>query len=758
MDNIFNAKRVTANVFGQEVIIETGRMANQADGSVWIQCGGTVVLVTACHAPMEREVDFFPLTVEYAEKMYAAGRIPGSFFRREIGRPSERETLVSRLIDRPIRPLFTKGFRNEVQVLASVISADQINDPDTLAVTGASAALMLSSMPFEGPIAAARIGRVNGKLILNPTNAEQAESDLNLVFAASRNALVMVEGEADFASEQDIVDALNWGQSEIIPLLDAQEALAKQAAKQKVSVTAPQVCAELQTMVEGLARTELEAALLIPQKMPRYEARGAIRTKVMTALAETAKCKDEPAALAKCQLAAGEILSNLEKTIVRQRILKQGKRIDGRDTKTVRPIIIEAGLLPRAHGSTLFARGETKALVVATLGSSTDEQRMDSLNGDVHKRFMLHYNFPPFSVGEVRMPRVSRREIGHGALAEKALAPVLPSAENFPFTIRVVAETMESNGSSSMAAVCGGTLSLMDAGVPLAAPVAGVAMGLIKEGDEYIVLTDILGDEDALGDMDFKIAGTKDGITAVQMDIKISGIPSEVMARAMQQAKEARIHILGEMAKVLSNSRDKLSDYAPQHAEVMVNPDIIRLIIGPGGKNIKAITAATGASIDIDDSGKISIFAPDTDSLNTTRQMLEYYDQRPDLGKNYVGKVKKIMEIGAIVEVLPNVEALVHISQLDTERVAETGDIAKLGEDMEVKVIEINGDRIRASRKAVLLEAQGVEWDPADTARPAPRAGDRGDRGGRNDRYGGGRNDRGGDRGGDRGRGGYHDR
>ena len=750
MDNIFNAKRVTANVLGQEVIIETGRLANQADGAVWIQCGGTVILVTACSAQMDREVDFFPLTVEYSEKMYAAGRIPGSFFRREIGRPSERETLVSRLIDRPIRPLFPKGFHSEVQVLASVISADQVNDPDTLAMTGASAALMLSSMPFEGPIAGARIGRVNGELILNPTTAQQAESDLELVFAASRTALVMVEGEAKFASEQDIIDALNWGQKAIIPLLDAQEELAKIAAKAKVSFTAPEVCPELKAMVEKLAKADLEAALLIPQKMPRYEARNAVRTKVMAALEESSEYKDNSSALAKAQMFAGEILSGLEKSIVRQRILKEGKRIDGRDTKTVRPILIEAGLLPRAHGSALFARGETKSLVVATLGSSTDEQRMDSLNGDVHKRFMLHYNFPPFSVGEVRMSRVSRREIGHGALAEKAISPVLPSAEDFPFTLRVVAETLESNGSSSMAAVCGGTLSLMDAGVPISAPVAGVAMGLIKEEDKYIVLTDILGDEDALGDMDFKIAGTSEGVTAVQMDIKISGIPTEVMAQAMQQAKEARIHILGEMSKVLSNSREKLSDYAPQHAEVIVNPDIIRLIIGPGGKNIKAITAATGASIDIDDSGKISIFAPDTASLNTTREMLMYYDQTPDLGKNYTGKVKKIMEIGAIVEVLPNVEALVHISQLDTERVAETGDIAKLGEDMEVKVIEINGDRIRASRKAVLLEAQGIEWDPADTARPAPR-GDR-DHRGRGDRSGGrGGDHRGGDRGGSRG-------
>lgn len=729
MTNIFDAKRVSATIFGKEVIIETGRLANQADGAVWIQCEGTVVLVTACYANLERETDFFPLTVEYAEKMYAAGRIPGSFFRREIGRPSERETLVSRVIDRPIRPLFPKGLGTEVQVLASVISADQVNDPDTLALTGASAALMLSSMPFNGPIAGARIGRVNGELILNPTTAEQAESDFNIVFAASRDALVMVEGEAKFVSEQDIIEALNWGQNEIIPLLDAQEELARIAGKEKTVFTPATVDPELEATVSAMAKPELEKALTIPEKMARRDARDLVRTKVMEALEANPKYTENTDALAKDKGSAAEILSAIEKNIVRQRILKDGLRIDGRDTKSVRPIKIEIGLLPRTHGSTLFARGETKSLVVTTLGSSTDEQRMDSLLGDMNKRFMLHYNFPPFSVGEVRPPRVSRREIGHGALAEKAIAPILPAAENFPFTIRVVAETLESNGSSSMAAICGGVLSLMDAGVPISAPVAGVAMGLIKEDDQFIVLTDILGDEDALGDMDFKIAGTRDGITAVQMDIKISGIPTEVMAKAMQQAKEARIHILDEMAKTLSNPREELSTYAPQHAEVEVNPDIIRLIIGPGGKNIKAITAATGASIDIDDSGKISVFAPNTESMELAKQMILHYDQHADLGKNYMGKVVKVLEIGAIVEILPNIEALVHISQLDTERVAETGDIAKLGDEMEVKVIEINGDRIRASRKAVLLEAQGIEWDPADTARPAPR-GDRHDRGG----------------------------
>ena len=440
----------------------------------------------------------------------------------------------------------------------------------------------------------------------------------------------------------------------------------------------------------------------------------------------------------------GDMLGDLEKKLVRARIVNEGTRIDGRDTKTVRPIQIQTGMLPRAHGSALFRRGETKSMVVTTLGSSTDEQRMDSLTGDVTKRFMLHYNFAPFSVGEVKPVRISRREIGHGALAERSLRPVLPADASFPFTLRVVSETLESNGSSSMAAVCGGSLSLMDAGVPISAPVAGVAMGLIKEGDKFIVLTDILGDEDALGDMDFKIAGTAEGITGVQMDIKITGLTTEIMRAAMQQARQGRLHILEEMANAIASPRKELSRYAPQHAEVFVNPDIIRLIIGPGGKNIKAITAATGASVDIEDTGRVSIFAPTADALEKAREMVSYYDQRPDLGKNYLAKVRKIMEIGAIVEVLPNVEALVHVSQLDVNRVEQPGDVARLGEDMMVKVIEINGDRIRASRKAVLLEEQGHPWNPEETARP-PRSdrGDRGDRNGRGDRGGRDRRDRG---------------
>ncbi len=748
--SIFNPTRVSAIAGGKEFIFETGRLANQADGAVWMQCGGTVVLVTVCSQALAVEKDFFPLTVEYSEKMYAAGRIPGNFFRREIGRPSDNETLISRLIDRPIRPMFPKAFKDEVQVLATVISSDQSNPSDALSITAASAAITISSIPFDGPVAGARVGRVDGEFVLNPTFDEIKRSDLNFVIAASKDAVVMVEGAASVVSEEVVSQALVWGHKEIQPLLDAQLKLRELAGKAKQALPELPDRSALKAFVRDLAAADLDAATRVPEKMARKVARKAVKEKVKAALvAEGSPYAEDAAALA----AVGEVLDEIEKNIVRRRIKDEGLRIDGRDTKTVRPIKIEMSPLPRAHGSTIFSRGETKSLVVTTLGSSTDEQRSDSLTGDTFNRFMLHYNFPPYSVGEVKPSRVSRREIGHGALAEKALRQVLP-ADEFPFTIRVVAETMESNGSSSMAAVCGGCLSLMDAGVPIAAPVAGVAMGLIREDDEYLILTDILGDEDALGDMDFKIAGTAEGVTAVQMDIKISGIPTDVMGRALSQAKEARLHILGEMLKAQPATRVGLSPYAPQHCEVEVNPEIIRLIIGPGGKNIKQITADTGASIDIEDSGKVSIFAPDQESMARAREMVLYYDQRAELGRNYVGKVRKVLEVGAIVEILPNLEALVHVSQLDTNRVEKPSDIARLGEEMTVKVIEINGDRIRASRKAVLLEAQGIEWKAEDTARPSgPR--DRGDRGDRGDRDRE-RGDRGGDRRRERGDRGEH--
>ncbi|MDR2050212.1 MAG: polyribonucleotide nucleotidyltransferase [Deltaproteobacteria bacterium] len=730
--SVFDSIRVTAVAGGKEFVFETGRLAKQADGAVWLQCGGTVVLVTACSAPLAQEKDFFPLTVDYSEKMYAAGRIPGNFFRREIGRPSDRETLVSRLIDRPIRPLFTSGFRDEVQVLASVISADQENESDALSITGASAALTISSLPFEGPVAGARVGRINGEFVLNPTVAEQQQSDLNFIIAASREAVVMVEGEAAVVPEEVVSAALSWAQKEMQPLISAQEELRAKAGKPKLVPAPGRDFSELEAFIRERALPDIKNAMTVQAKQERKIAKSAARKNILDEIhAAGSPWADDAEALK----AAPDIVGKLEKQVVRQRIKEEGLRIDGRDTKTVRPILIETGVLPRAHGSAIFARGETKSLVVTTLGSSTDEQRTDSLTGDSTKRFMLHYNFPPYCVGEVKPVRISRREIGHGALAEKALRQVLPKEEAFPFTLRVVAETMESNGSSSMAAVCGGCLSLMDAGVPVSAPVAGVAMGLIREDDNYLILTDILGDEDALGDMDFKVAGTAEGITAVQMDIKISGIPPEVMGLALAQAREARLHILREMSRVLPGPRPALSPYAPQHEEVEVNPEIIRLIIGPGGKNIKQITAETGASIDIEDSGIVSIFAPTQESLERAREMVLYYDQRAELGKNYRAKVKKLVEIGAIVEILPNLEALVHISQLDTGRVEKAEDVAQLGQEMEVKVIEINGDRIRASRKAVILEARGTPWDPAYTSRPPRREGGRPERGERGDRH-----------------------
>lgn len=731
--SLLDCTRVTATVGGKKIILETGRLARQAAGAIWIQCEGTVCFTTVCETPLDTPKDFFPLTVEYVEKMYAAGRIPGNFFRREIGRPSDNETLISRLIDRPIRPLFPKGYGNEVQILAQVLSVDGKNMPDVQCITAASAALCVSHIPFDGPIAGARLGRVNGEFIINPTIQELEESDLDLVFAASETAVVMVEGEAKFVPENVIIEALEWGHKAIQPLIAAQRELAEKAGKAKVPFTPREDDEALYAHVEKLALDAgMAEALRVVDKLERKDARKKVKDTVKEAMRNDPAYADNEEAMGE----VGVILEHLEKKIVRQRILKEGTRIDNRDTKTVRPIEIETSVLPRTHGSIIFARGETKALVVTTLGASSDELRTDGINsGDEVKQFMLHYNFPPFSVGEVKSLRVSRREIGHGHLAERALKAIIPSQSEFPFTVRVVSETVESNGSSSMAAVCGGCLSLMDAGVPIKTPIAGVAMGLIKENDEYLVLTDILGDEDALGDMDFKIAGSADGITAVQMDIKINGLPTDVMARAMAQAKEARLHILNIMLTALPSYRKELSQYAPQYAQLTVNPDTIRMIIGPGGKNIKAITGATGATIDIDDSGEISIFAPTSEAMEKAREMVLYYDQNAELGKNYTAKVRRILEIGAIVELLPNVEALVHISQLDINRVEKTEDIAHLGEDMLVKVIEINGDKIRASRKAVLLEEQGIEWNPEDTARPPKRErGNREQRGDRHDR------------------------
>jgi len=748
MTMLFNPTRLETTIGGNTVILETGRLANQADGAVWIQSGGTVVLVTACTQALAEEKGFFPLTVEYQEMSYAAGRIPGSYFRREIGRPSEREVLVCRLIDRPCRPLFPKGFRDEVQIIATVLSADGIVEPDVLALSAASCALHISKIPFEGPIVGGRVGYLDGKFVLNPTvpMMTSGESSLNLVFAASRDAVVMVEGGGNFVSEDMLADALEWGHKSVMPLLDLQETLREKAGKPKIAFVPPAPIAELEAKVHEVAEAGLKAAFAIKDKMPRREARKAVKQAVMEAV--VAAFPDQPT----YKMKAGEILEGMEKKLLRALIKETGIRLDGRNTTTVRPIGIEVGVLPRTHGSTLFARGETKSLCVATLGSTGDEQKIETLNGETYKRFMLHYNFPPYCVGEVKMMRgPSRREIGHGALAERSILPVLPRPEDFPFTMRVVSQIMESNGSSSMASVCGASLALMDAGVPIKQPVAGIAMGLIKEGDDFLILTDILGDEDAMGDMDFKVAGTADGVTGIQMDIKITGIPQAVMRKALSQAKDARMHILGRMAETLAAPRPELSPLAPQLAVVNINPEKIREVIGPGGKNIKAITADTGASIDIEDSGKISIFAPTLESMEKARARVQYYDQHADIGANYKGKVKKIIDCGVIVEILPGLEGLVHVSQLDVERVSSPFDVVQMGQELEVKVLEVEPTgRVRLSRKAVINEEKGIPYDPADYAKTGGSGGrDRRPGGDRRGGFGGDRDrDRGGDRGG----------
>ncbi len=739
---------LSTRVGNMDITLDHGLMAKQASGAVWIQSGGTVVHVTAVNQALEIDRGFFPLTVNYQEMSYAAGRIPGSYFRREIGRPSERETLVSRLIDRPIRPMFKKGFRDEVQVIATVLSADANTNPDVLAITGASCALHLSHMPFEGPICGARVGYVDGQFVLFPTYKQIAnESSLNLIFAATRSAIVMVEGGASFVSEELVAEALEWGHKQLTPMFDIQDELREKVGKPKIEVVAKKVDEAVAAYVEEIATPGLKAACAITEKMARREAKEVAKTQAMKAVVEKFADNEE------AQKQASALLGDLDKKLVRERVRSEGIRLDGRNTTTVRPLSIDAGVLPMTHGSALFTRGETAALCVATLGSSRDEQRIETLVGEDTKRFMLHYNFPPYCVGEVRILRgPSRRDIGHGALAERSILPVLPSAEDFPFTLRVVSEVMDSNGSSSMATVCGASLALMDAGVPIKEPVAGIAMGLMKEGEDYIVLTDILGDEDALGDMDFKVAGSARGITGIQMDIKITtGIPYDVLRRALAQSRDARMHILEHMAMCLAAPRPQLSELAPQMEVVFINPEKIRSVIGPGGKNIKAITAETQAAIDIEDSGKVAIFAPNTESLMKAKAMVLYYDQTPEPGRNYLGTVKKILEVGALVEILPGAEGMLHVSQLDVERVDRVEDLLQLGQEVWVKVIELEpGGRIRLSRKAWLMEQAGQEVNLDEFRRPPSSRGDGPGRGDRDRGRGGDRGGRGGDRGGRR--------
>ena len=730
MSNLFETTTVSIPVNDTTITMEYGRVALQANGAVLVSCGETMVMVTAVTQPATRVSDFMPLTVNYVEKMYAAGKIPGSYFRREIGRPSDRETLVSRLIDRPIRPLFPEGFRDEVQIISTVISADDKNDPDVLSLVGASAAMHISDIPFLGPIAGARIGYINKEFVLNPTYEQQKASELNLLLAGTKDAVVMVEGGAHFLKEAVLAEAIAWGHNALQPMIAAQEELRAKVGKEKLEVIAPEHDLDLEERVSKLAFESLSAALAIPLKMERYAAKRQVKKDTIAAL--TPELEETPERLTKIPA----ILEDMEKSIVRKRIVETNTRIDGRDMTTVRPLKMEIGVLPRAHGSAIFTRGETKSLCAATLGSTRDEQRIETLTGEMVKPFMLHYNFPPYSVGEARMLRApGRREIGHGALSERAISPVLPSTEAFPFTTRVVSEILESNGSSSMASVCGGTLSLMDAGVPITAPVAGIAMGLIKEGDEFRILTDILGDEDHLGDMDFKVAGTAEGVTAIQMDIKVAGIPAEVMAKALDQARDARLHILEGMEAVIAKPRTELSAYAPQMEIVYVDTSKIRDVIGPGGKNIKAITAATDASIDIEDSGKISIFAYNKESLSKAKEMVLFYDQKAEPGKDYDGVVKKIMDFGAFIEILPGLEGLCHISQLAMERVNKVEDVVQEGDPLKVKVIGVEaGGKLRLSRKAVLMEEAGLEFSMEDNKRPQGGGNRRRPQGGGNNR------------------------
>ena len=679
---------------GRKLTLETGRMARQADGSVLVRYGDTVVLCTVVYARQPKPgQDFFPLSVHYQEKTYAAGKIPGGFFKRE-GRPSEKETLTSRLIDRPIRPLFVKGFKNEVQVICTVVAHDLENDPDIAALVGTSAALCLSGAPFLGPIAGARIGYMDGKYILNPTQAQTKESELDLIVAGTQEGVLMVESQAKQLSEEIMLGAVMFGHREFQPVIEAIIDLAENAAKEPIDLPAPTMdLDDLRKRLHAACKADMETAYDEPNKTERQNKVAAAKDKAMATI-EDEKEKE----------AAKGLLKEIESDIVRGRILDTGNRIDGRDTKTVRPIVAEVGVLPRAHGSALFTRGETQALVVTTLGTGQYEQIIDALEGEYRESFMLHYNFPPYSVGEAgRVGSPGRREIGHGKLAWRAIRPLLPTKEAFPYTMRVVSEITESNGSSSMASVCGASLSMMDAGVPMPAPVAGIAMGLIKEGDKFAVLSDILGDEDHLGDMDFKVAGTEAGITALQMDIKITSITEEIMKVALGQAKDGRIHILGEMAKALTGARDGVSDTAPKMVSMQIPVDKIREVIGSGGKVIREICETTGAKIDIEDDGKVRIAAVEQSSLDAAYNWVHSIVAEPELNHIYTGKVVKVMDFGAFVNFFGAKDGLVHISQLTNDRRPETvAEVVKEGDSVKVKVIGFDDrGKVKLSMKVV---------------------------------------------------------
>ena len=696
-------ERLEMDVAGRRLTIESGRVAKQADGAVLVQMADTVVLATAVTAKTPRAgVDFLPLTVDYQERAYAAGKIPGGFFKRE-GRPAEREILSSRLIDRPLRPLFPKRFYHETQVIASVLSADQSNATDFLGIIGASAALSISSSPFQGPVAGIRIGRVDGRFVVAPTLAELAQSTLNVVVAGTRDAVMMVEGEASELPEDVMLEAIMLAHAEIKKIIALQDELVKRVGKPKLTVPKAEADPAVVAVVDREATGPVREALLIPNKTERSERMAAILADLLARLGS----KEAPEKNREIM----EVFHDLERNQMRRMILDKGVRADGRGPTGIRPITCEIGVLPRTHGSALFTRGETQSLVVVTLGTSDDEQRIDALEGESTKSFMLHYNFPPFSVGEARPMRgPGRREIGHGALAERALKPVIPTKEKFPYTLRIVSDILESNGSSSMATVCGGTLALMDAGVPIAAPVGGIAMGLIKEGNDVEIISDILGVEDHLGDMDFKVTGTRTGVTALQMDIKIQGIDRSIMEKALAQAKLGRLHILDKMAEAIAEPRGGLSTHAPRILTMKVKPDKVREVIGPGGKVIRGIIALTGVKIDVEDDGTIAIASSDEAAARKAIEMIKQITEDVEVGKLYMGKVTRIMEFGAIVEIGPGVDGLVHISQLAPHRVKAVTDEVKEGDEILVKVLEVDRQgKIRLSRKEAMGAAQGTE-------------------------------------------------
>ena len=685
---------------GKKLTVQIGRVARQADGAALVRLADTMILATAVGAEEAIEgQDFFPLTVDYREKAYAAGRIPGGFFKRE-GRPTEREILSARLIDRSLRPLFPEGYLNEVQVMAMVLSSDQENDADILGILGSSIALGISEIPFYEPIAAVRIGRIDGNFVVNPTFSQIEESDINLVVSGTEENIVMVEGGCQEISEEDLISALDYGQKWIKKLVGLQREIIREFGKEKPKVEPVAVDPVLLEEVSKSALEKIKQANRTVDKTARQKILDEMEESVMQQLAER---------FPESETRIASILIDLEQKDIREMILKEGVRIDGRKANEIRPITCEVGVLPRAHGSALFTRGQTQALAVATLGSKMDEQRIEDLEGESTKSYMLHYNFPPFSVGEVKPVRgPGRREIGHGALAERAIQPVIPKEEVFPYTVRIVSDILESNGSSSMATVCGGTLSLMDAGVPIKAPVAGIAMGLIKEEEKTVVLTDILGAEDHYGDMDFKVTGTRKGITAFQMDIKISGLTLSIMQEALHQAREARVSILDIMEKTIAQPRPELSVYAPRIITFKVKQDKIGEIIGPGGKMIRSIIEQTGAEINIEDDGSVFISSKDSKAGELAQELIMKLTEEPEVGKCYPGKVRRVTAFGAFVEILPGQDGLVHISELDFKRVNRVEDVLNVGDEVTVKIIGIDNEgKIKLSRKACLTQNEG---------------------------------------------------